>query len=118
MHKNLILWAVAFAFTFVACASTHAVPGNELAFRSTGEPYHTKAWKLDTNGYVGAYLKVDQANEVTIALRAFGISSNGVAPHMVVSVGDQDRIFAVTKGAPPTTRPSISTPAHTSSESP
>ena len=47
--------------------------GASLALKSSGEQ-SGKCWKLSANGFVGTYVKVANAGEVTIAVEASGVA--------------------------------------------
>ncbi|GAB4189496.1 MAG: hypothetical protein Kow00105_03910 [Phycisphaeraceae bacterium] len=74
-----------------------AFAGNQLVVRSGGEVCDGEKWKLTTNGFVGAYLKVDRPGGVKVSVEASGlpVGGVGVVPRMLVSIGDEHREFEV-----------------------
>ncbi len=88
MLKTFTTFALVLAFSLPGPARAEAVPASQLAVRSTGQT-RGDGWLLDANGYVGAYLQLDQRGEVAVTVRAAGTNDGEVTPHMTVSVGDQ-----------------------------
>lgn len=100
MHKAIILFALLLIPAGVP-ARAEAVPAAELAVRSGGEVSEAGHWQLTTNGYVGAYLKVDRPGEVMVTIDASGTSTGGESPHMLVSIGDEHHGITVGREAQP-----------------
>lgn len=94
MHKAIttIVFLLAVAF---ALPHAYAVSAGQLAVRSSGEVSEVNHWKLTTNGYVGAYVKVDRPGEVMLTVHASGVPGDDDAPLMRVSIGDEHRTFEV-----------------------
>ncbi|HEY7090456.1 MAG TPA: endo-1,4-beta-xylanase [Tepidisphaeraceae bacterium] len=61
-----------------------------LPLKSSGAAADT-GWRLDQNGFVGAYLKTDKASDVEIRIRATGTAS----PKMSATVADTTRSHVV-----------------------
>jgi endo-1,4-beta-xylanase len=66
---------------------THAINGNALALRSSGSAQGS-SWVLQNNGYVGSYVTLAQAGNVTVSVNASGTTASGVAPRMNLAVAD------------------------------
>ncbi|MCC6492731.1 MAG: endo-1,4-beta-xylanase [Pirellulales bacterium] len=81
--------------TFVRAQTT--IDGGMLALRSSGSASGS-AWRLNSNGYVGAYVTLDSPGDVTISVQAAGQSAGGVAPRMNIAVGDSRASFDVAAG--------------------
>lgn len=95
MHKAITILTLVLAAVLTP-SHARAVPASLLAVRSTGEASENNQWKLDTNGYVGAYLKVETPGEVAVTLNAYGLSgSGGDVPRMRISLGDEHHAFEV-----------------------
>jgi GH35 family endo-1,4-beta-xylanase len=73
--------------------------GSSLAMKSTGSGSGT--WTLDRDGYVGTYINVATAGNVTVRVNANGTASGGVAPHMNIVLADTKPGFDVTSGLNP-----------------
>ena len=57
------------------------------------------AWSLSSDGYVGTYINLTQAEPVTFTLSASGTTSNGLNPDMMISIADNTHAFNVTSGS-------------------
>lgn len=85
----------------VSCAGlAHAqtvLNGNALALRSIGSASGSD-WVLSENGYVGSYITLAAAAEVTIGVQASGAAGGGASPRMNLVVGDARTGFDVAAG--------------------
>jgi GH35 family endo-1,4-beta-xylanase len=85
----------------LACAAAPrlalGISGGSLALKSSGGN-QGGGWTLNDNGYVGTYIDLPAAGEVTIAVEAAGQAFNGVAPRMNVVVADAAAGFDVAPG--------------------
>src|SRR4051794_5465422 len=70
--------------------------GSSLAMKSTGSG--SGSWTIDRDGYVGTYITVPSAGDVTIHVNASGTASGGVNPHMNIVLADTKAGFDVTSG--------------------
>lgn len=68
---RLIVCALLLSITTFASAAKR--DGSSLAMKSSGEK-SDKCWTLTSNGFVGTYIKVAKAGDVTIAVEAAGAS--------------------------------------------
>jgi endo-1,4-beta-xylanase len=91
VKSRLNQWQVASAVALALCAllPAHclAVNGNALALRSSGSAQGSN-WVLSNNGYVGTYVTLASAGNVTVSVNASGLASGGVAPRMNIAVTD------------------------------
>lgn len=55
-------------------------------------------WTLAENGYVGTYIVLDEAGDVTVSANAAGTSSGGVNPHMNIVLADESAGWNVGPG--------------------
>ena len=62
--------------------------GSSLAYRSTGASCKDSAWRLNENGFVGAYIKLAAAGKVSFTIRASKTSPEAPAPKLVLRVAD------------------------------
>jgi GH35 family endo-1,4-beta-xylanase len=90
---------------------TYAVNGNALALRSSGSAQGS-SWLLSDNGYVGTYVTLTSAGNVTVSVNASGQAFGGVAPRMNIAVADSVASFDVAATAG-TYQHTISLPAGT-----
>ena len=95
MHQILTLILAVLSISMTDLAA-RAVPAEALAIRSTGENV-AGGWRLDANGYIGAYLKVETSGEITIRVKASGDASGEVNPQMLVSISDQHQLNEVSR---------------------
>ena len=79
----LAVAAVVLAVSSAGSAQT-SLKGSELALQSDGTP----DGKLERNGYVGTYIRVDKAGDVEIVVKASGTVNNGARPRLTVAVAD------------------------------
>jgi len=92
----LSLGTLAAACLASVCAAQTTITGSNLTARSTGSGAGT--WTLDRNGYVGTYITVPAAGDVTIRVNASGTASGGINPHMNIVLADTKAGFDVTAG--------------------
>jgi GH35 family endo-1,4-beta-xylanase len=78
-------------------ASAQTISGNALALRSSGSGAGGN-WTLSNNGYVGTYITLPAAGEVTISVQASGQAAGGVLPRMNIAVADAAASFDVSAG--------------------
>jgi len=76
--------------------SQTTLDGNSLAYRSTGASCSDKAWRLDENGFVGTYIQVATATEVSFTVRASKSSSDPNTPLVGLRVADFATSWPVT----------------------
>ncbi len=81
-----------------AARAQTTINGNALAMRSSGSS-NLSSWVLNDNGYVGTYVTLPTAGNVTITVNASGTSFGGVAPRMNISVADSLIGFDVAAGS-------------------
>jgi len=62
--------------------------GNSLPYRSAGTPGEDNAWRLNENGFVGAYIHLAAAGEVSFTIRASKTSPEAPAPMLGLRVAD------------------------------
>ena len=101
---RLLLRTVCLFGVGVVCVSPVAwaqttVTGSALALKSTGSGSGT--WTLDRDGYVGTYINVAVAGNVTVRVNASGTASGGIDPHMNIVLADTKAGFDVTSGVNP-----------------
>jgi GH35 family endo-1,4-beta-xylanase len=53
---------------------------------------------LTANGYVGTYVNLDQAGQLSFTVSASGTASGGIDPDMTISIADYHQSFDVTAG--------------------
>ena len=70
--------------------------GNLLPYRSTGASCKDNAWRLNENGFVGAYIKLAAAGKVLFTIRASKTSPEAPAPKLVLRVADFATSWPVT----------------------
>jgi GH35 family endo-1,4-beta-xylanase len=76
------------------------INGSALALRSSGVGGGAN-WTLNDNGYVGTYVTLAAAGQVTISVHAAGQAAATVAPRMNVTVADMSTEFEVAAGLNP-----------------
>lgn len=76
--------------------SQTTLDGDSLAYRSTGASCPDKAWRLDENGFVGTYIHVSTATEVSFTVRASKSSSEPNTPLVGLRVADFATSWPVT----------------------
>ena len=62
--------------------------GNSLAYRSTGASCKDNAWRLNENGFVGAYIQLAAAGKVSFTIRASKTSPEAPATMLGLRVAD------------------------------
>jgi GH35 family endo-1,4-beta-xylanase len=75
------------AFCALLPTPAWAISGNALAL-NTGTTSGSAAL-LNSNGYAGTYIKLDEAGPVTITVNAQGQGADGVDPRMSLVIGDE-----------------------------
>ena len=83
--------------TLVVAPPTWAINGNSLVLRSNGFG-SGNSWTLQDNGYVGTYIDLATAGDVTISINASGTQIGGIDPRMNITVADYSAGFDVTSG--------------------
>ena len=78
-----------------AAVSQTTINGNGPAMRSSGAGAGGGAWTLHDNGYVGTYITLPTAGDVTVAVQASGTASGGIAPRMSFIIADSMASFDV-----------------------
>jgi GH35 family endo-1,4-beta-xylanase len=68
--------------------SETTIEGNTLAYRSAGVSCPDNAWRLNQNGFAGAYIHVAEAGEVSLTIRASKNPSNTSTPVLGLRVAD------------------------------
>jgi GH35 family endo-1,4-beta-xylanase len=92
-----IAWLALFVVaSFEAAAIAQTTPGSSLALKSRGSG--SGAWTMDRNGYVGTYISLATAGNVTINVNASGTPASGIDPHMNVVIADTKAGFDVASG--------------------
>jgi len=76
--------------------SQTTLDGNSLAYRSTGASCPDKAWRLNENGFVGTYIHLATANEVSFTVRASKSISETGSPLLGLRVADFATAWPVT----------------------
>jgi len=88
------------ALLCASCASPilsqTTLPGNSLAYRSTGTAREDNAWRLNENGFVGTYVRLEAAGEVSFTVRASKSSSKKEPPVLRLRVADLAASWPVT----------------------
>lgn len=84
--------------TLAASPAAWAINGDTLAVRSNGFDGGT-SWTIQNNGYVGTYIDVPAAGNVTISVNAAGTASGGIDPRMNIVVADYSAGFDVPAGS-------------------
>src|SRR5687768_12769934 len=83
MHRAVCLAAAAIVLAISSTGSAQtSLKGSELALQSDGTP----DGKLDRNGYVGTYIRVEKAGDVEITVKASG--TGNPRPHLTTTVAD------------------------------
>jgi GH35 family endo-1,4-beta-xylanase len=70
--------------------------GSSLSHRSSGSG--SGNWTLDENGYVGTYITLAQAGQLTLTASASGATNDATAPHMNFVIADTKVGFDVASG--------------------
>jgi len=98
MRNFTLILGVALLFT--SCVSPvrpqTTLDANSLAYRSTGAPCKDSAWRLNGNGFVGAYIQLAAAGKVSFTIRASKTSSEAPAPMLGLRVADFATSWPVT----------------------
>ena len=81
----------------VLSSPTFAVSGASMAYRSSGSS-NSGDWTLNENGYVGTYVTLPTAGNVTISVNASGLSDGGSSPRMNMVIDDFSAGFDVQSG--------------------
>lgn len=91
---------IAFCLFLSTCGApaAWAINGSALVLQSNGFGSGNN-WTLQDNGYVGTYIDVPVAGNVTISINASGTSSGGIDPRMNIAVGDYLTGFDVATGS-------------------
>ncbi len=76
--------------------SQTTLPGNSLAYRSTGTAREDNAWCLNENGFVGTYIRLAAAGDVSFTIRASKGSSKKEPPVLRLRVADLKASWPVT----------------------
>jgi GH35 family endo-1,4-beta-xylanase len=76
--------------------SQTTLDGNVLAYRSTGASCPDKAWRLNENGFVGTYIRLATANEVSFTVRASKSESETGTPLLGLRAADFATCWPVT----------------------
>src|SRR6476659_6320280 len=74
-----------------------AIPGSSLAYRSSGSS-SSGDWTLNENGYVGTFITLPTAGNVTLSADASGVIDGGSSPRMNMVVDDFAAGFDVQPG--------------------
>ena len=93
------LCAVAVLIAVLASASLAdtTISGNTFALRSTGSATGSN-WILDRDGYLGTYITMPDAGDVTINVQAEGTPDSGINPQMNIVIADSNASFDVAPG--------------------
>jgi GH35 family endo-1,4-beta-xylanase len=75
-----------------------AITASSLAYRSSGTNPSAGDWLLTQNGYLGTYITLADAGQVTIEVEASGLAGGGVDPHLNIVVADEKAQFDVSAG--------------------
>ncbi len=81
----------------IICSPALAISGATMAYRSSGSS-SSGDWTLNENGYVGTYLTLPSAGNVTLSVSASGVSDAGISPRMNMVVDDFSAGFDVPSG--------------------
>jgi len=76
--------------------SQTTLDGNVLAYRSTGASCPDKAWRLNENGFVGTYIHLATANQVSFTVRASKSISETGTPLLGLRAADFATCWPVT----------------------
>ena len=63
------------------CSPALAINGSSMAYRSSGSNPSGSDWLLNENGYVGTYITLPTAGNVTLSVNASGVVDGGSSPH-------------------------------------
>lgn len=91
-------WRLAVACGVLAASTVLAdttLDAATLALRSGGTVTAGTRVTLSANGYLGTYVRLDQAGPLSLTVNASGDVSNGVASNLTVSVADYSQSFSV-----------------------
>ena len=83
------------ALVLSSASQAQTISGTSLAYRSSGTASGTD-WTLSQDGYVGTYIKLAQAGDVTISAQANGQAGSGADPNMNFVLADSNFSFDVT----------------------
>lgn len=89
-----------------------AINGNTVAIRSSGSSTGS-AWRLNDNGYLGTYVTLASAGDVTVSVQAGGAAFDSINPQMNLVMADEKASFEVTAGSTLTYQHTFSLPAGT-----
>jgi GH35 family endo-1,4-beta-xylanase len=93
--RSLSFWLV-----FILSSRALAISGASMAYRSSGSS-SSGDWTLNENGYVGTYVTLPAAGNVTFSVNASGVSDGGSSPRMNIVVDDFAAGFDVQSGFNP-----------------
>jgi GH35 family endo-1,4-beta-xylanase len=82
----------------ILAPSAFAIGASTLVYRSSGTNPTGDDWRLTENGYLGTYITLPAAGDVTITVEASGQQGGGVDPHMNVVVADYSAGFDIAPG--------------------
>jgi GH35 family endo-1,4-beta-xylanase len=80
------------------CSPALATNGSSMAYRSSGSNPSGSDWLLNENGYVGTYVTLPTAGNVTLSVNASGVVDGGSSPRMNMVVDDFAAGFDVQPG--------------------
>lgn len=76
-----------------AAANAQLITADQLAIHSTGKAYQDNGWILDSNGYVGAYIKVDTPCKIVVEIKAIGVSKGATPQQAATILSDTMRLM-------------------------
>ena len=95
MRRFMLILGVTLLCVSPAQSQT-TLDGDSLACRSTGASCPDKAWRLNENGFVGTYIQVATATEVSFTIRASKSSSEPNTPVLGLRAADFATSWPVT----------------------
>ena len=95
MRRLMLILGVTLLCVSPARSQT-TLDGDSLAYRSTGASCPDKAWRLNENGFVGTYIQVATATEVSFTIRASKSSSEPNTPVLGLRAADFATSWPVT----------------------
>ena len=96
MMRSLILILSVTGLCVSPAQSQTTLDGNLLAYRSTGASCPDKAWCLNENGFVGTYIHLASANQVSFTVRASKSLSETRTPLLGLRAADLATSWPVT----------------------
>ena len=75
------------------------ITGSAMPLQSSGAAAANNGWTLSSDGYVGTYISLSQAEPVTFTLNAAGTASGGLNPDMTLSIADSNQSFNVSSSS-------------------